>query len=143
MRLNKIKPGHGAKPIGKRLGRGHSAGQGKTSGRGVKGQHSRSGGFHKTGFEGGQTPIQRRLPKIGFISRRGARTAEVRLQELARFADQDVTLENLIKASVVPQGTIKAKVIVSGELQVAVRLQGIAASAGARKLIEAAGGSVA
>lgn len=143
MRLNTIKPGRGAKPTGKRLGRGHSAGQGKTAGRGVKGQHARSGGFHKVGFEGGQTPLQRRLPKIGFISRRGARVAEVRLHELARFADQDVTLDVLRKASVVPQGTLKAKVIVSGELKVAVRLQGVAVTAGARRLIEAAGGSVA
>ena len=143
MRLNTIKPGKGAKPAGKRRGRGHSAGQGKTSGRGVKGQHSRSGGFHKTGFEGGQTPIQRRLPKIGFVSRRGARTAEVRLHELARFADQDVTLDTLKQASIVPKTTIKAKVIVSGALEVAVRLQGVTATAGARKLIEAAGGSVA
>ena len=133
----------GSKPAAKRLGRGHSAGQGKTAGRGVKGQHARSGGFHKVGFEGGQTPIQRRLPKIGFISRRGRLTAQVRLHELARFADQDVTLEILKQTSIVPQTALKAKVIVSGELSVPVRLQGIAATAGARKLIEAAGGSVA
>ena len=143
MRLNTIKSARGAKPAGKRLGRGHSAGQGKTSGRGVKGQHSRSGGFHKVGFEGGQTPIQRRLPKIGFISRRGKKTAEVRLHELARFADQEITLDVLKQASIVPKATLKAKIIVSGELGVAVKLQGIAVTAGARKLIEAAGGSVA
>jgi large subunit ribosomal protein L15 len=140
MRLNTIKPGRGASHAGKRLGRGHSAGQGKTSGRGVKGQHARSGGYHKVGFEGGQTPLQRRLPKIGFVSRRN--TAEVRLHELARFADQDVTLETLKQASIVPQSAEKAKIILSGELSVAVRLQGVAATAGARKLIEAAGGSV-
>ncbi|MGD8808384.1 MAG: 50S ribosomal protein L15 [Gammaproteobacteria bacterium] len=143
MRLNSIKPAPGAKPAAKRPGRGHSAGQGKTAGRGVKGQHARSGGFHKVGFEGGQTPIQRRLPKIGFVSRSGLRSAEVRLHELARFADQEVTLDVLKEASIVPRGTLKAKVIVSGELGVAVKLNGVAATAGARKLIEAAGGSVA
>jgi len=109
----------------------------------VKGQHARAGGYHKVGFEGGQTPIQRRLPKIGFISRIGLRTAEVRLHELVRFADQDVTLDVLRNASIVPRSTLKAKVIVSGELGVAVNLKGVAATAGAKKLIEAAGGSVA
>ena len=142
MRLNTIKPGHNAKADGKRLGRGHSAGQGKTSGRGVKGQHARSGGYHKTGFEGGQIPLQRRLPKIGFLSRKGIRTAEIRLGELSQFADQEVTLDTLKAASVVPAGTLRAKVIVSGELAVAVRLRGVAASAGAARAIEAAGGSV-
>jgi len=143
MRLNTIKPGRNAKTEGKRFGRGHSAGQGKTSGRGIKGQHARSGGYHKVGFEGGQQPLQRRLPKVGFTSRRSARTAEVRLHELARFADQEVTLATLRAASVVPLGTLKAKVILSGELSVAVNLNGVAATAGARKAIEAAGGSVA
>ncbi|MGD8322765.1 MAG: 50S ribosomal protein L15 [Gammaproteobacteria bacterium] len=143
MRLNSIKPGRNAKAAGKRPGRGHAAGQGKTSGRGVKGQHARSGGYHKVGFEGGQNPLQRRLPKIGFLSRKAIRTAEVRLNELARFADQEVTLDVLKKASVVPQGTLKAKVILAGELNVAVKLSGIAATAGAAKAIEAAGGSVA
>ncbi len=143
MRLNTIKPGQKAKAEGKRLGRGHSAGQGKTSGRGVKGQHARSGGYHKVGFEGGQQPLQRRLPKVGFSSRVSARTAEVRLSELAQFADQDVTLDVLKKASIVPLGTLRAKVILSGELGVAVRLSGVAATAGAARAIEAAGGSVA
>jgi large subunit ribosomal protein L15 len=142
MRLNTIKPGRAAKSEGKRLGRGHSAGQGKTSGRGVKGQHARSGGYHKTGFEGGQIPLQRRLPKIGFLSRKGARTAEVRLSELAKFADQEVTLETLRQASVVPANTLRAKVILSGALDVAVKLSGVAATAGAAKAIKAAGGSV-
>lgn len=142
MRLNTIKPGRNAKTAGKRLGRGHSAGQGKTSGRGVKGQHARSGGYHKVGFEGGQIPLQRRLPKIGFLSRKGARTAEVRLNELARFADQEVTLDVLKAASIVPLGTLKAKVILSGEISAAVKLKGVGATAGARKAIEAAGGSV-
>jgi large subunit ribosomal protein L15 len=143
MRLNTMKPGRQAKTQGKRLGRGHSAGQGKTSGRGVKGQHSRSGGYHKVGFEGGQQPLQRRLPKVGFTSRKSAKTAEVRLHELARFADQEVTLDTLRQASIVPLDTIKAKVILSGELSVAVKLQGVAATAGALKAIKAAGGSVA
>ena len=142
MRLNTIKPGRNAKTTGKRLGRGHSAGQGKTSGRGVKGQHARSGGYHKVGFEGGQQPLQRRLPKVGFTSRKSARTAEVRLHQLAKFADQEVTLDVLKAASIIPINTLKAKVILSGELGVAVKLSGVAATAGARKAIEAAGGSV-
>ncbi len=142
MRLNTIKPGRNAKVSGKRLGRGHSAGQGKTSGRGIKGQHARSGGYHKVGFEGGQQPLQRRLPKVGFSSRKSARTAEVRLHQLAKFADQEVTLDILKNASVVPLNTIKAKVILSGELAVAVTLKGVAATAGAARAIEAAGGSV-
>ena len=102
MRLNTMKPGRNSKTAGKRLGRGHSAGQGKTSGRGIKGQHARSGGYHKVGFEGGQQPLQRRLPKVGFASRKSARSAEVRLHELAQFADQEVTLETLKTASIVP-----------------------------------------
>lgn len=143
MRLNTIKPGRGAKPTGKRLGRGHSAGQGKTSGRGIKGQHSRSGGYHKVGFEGGQVPLQRRLPKIGFASRSGHLSAEVRLHELQRFAGGDiVTLEGLKKAGIVPANTKKAKVIVSGKLDSAVNIEGIGVTAGARKLIESAGGSI-
>lgn len=142
MRLNTIKPARNAKTPGKRLGRGHAAGQGKTSGRGVKGQHSRSGGYHKVGFEGGQQPLQRRLPKVGFASRKSATTAEVRLSELAPFADQDVTLDVLKAASIVPAGTRRAKVILSGELGIAVKLKGVAATAGARKAIEKAGGSV-
>ena len=142
MRLNTIKPGRNAKVSGKRLGRCHSAGQGKTSGRGIKGQHARSGGYHKVGFEGGQQPLQRRLPKVGFSSRKSARTAEVRLHQLAKFADQEVTLDILKNASVVPLNTIKAKVILSGDLAVAVKLKGVAATAGAARAIAAAGGSV-
>ena len=142
MRLNTINPGRKAKTVGKRLGRGHAAGQGKTSGRGVKGQHSRSGGYHKVGFEGGQQPLQRRLPKVGFTSRISAKTAEVRLHQLATFADQEVTLDSLKSASIVPLNTVKAKVILSGELSVAVKLKGVAATKGAAKAIQAAGGSV-
>ena len=142
MRLNTLKPGKGAKPAGKRLGRGHSAGQGKTSGRGVKGQHARSGGYHKVGFEGGQVPIQRRLPKIGFVSRQGKLSAEVRVHELAKFEGQTVDLDALKNAGIVAKPAKKAKVISSGTLAVAVKLVGIAVTPGARKIIEAAGGSI-
>ena len=141
MRLNTLKPGPGAKKQGKRLGRGHSAGQGKTSGRGVKGQHARAGGYHKVGFEGGQVPLQRRLPKIGFVSQRANETAEVRVHELARFAGETVDLELLKRSSIVPKAAQKAKVIASGTLDKAVKVVGLAVTPGARKIIEAAGGS--
>ena len=142
MRLNYLKPADGSRRSGKRVGRGISAGQGKTGGRGVKGQKSRSGGYHKTGFEGGQMPLQRRLPKVGFRSRLKGSTAEVRLQELARFAGQDVDLEALKSARIVPRQAKAAKVIASGSLEVEIRLSGIAATPGARQAIEAAGGSI-
>jgi large subunit ribosomal protein L15 len=142
MRLNTIKPGSGSRKTAKRLGRGHSAGQGKTAGRGVKGQHARAGGYHKVGFEGGQVPLQRRLPKMGFVSPRAGQTAEVRAHELARLAEQTVDLDALKKARIVPKGALKAKIIASGKLAVAVKIVGIAVTPGARKLIEAAGGSV-
>ncbi|MEM7612353.1 MAG: 50S ribosomal protein L15 [Pseudomonadota bacterium] len=142
MRLNTLKPGAGSKPTGKRLGRGHAAGQGKTSGRGVKGQHARSGGYHKVGFEGGQMPLQRRLPKVGFNSRKARLSAEVRLHELELVKDDVVDLLTLKRAQVIPAQTQKAKVIDSGSLTKAVKLQGIAVTPGARKAIEAAGGSI-
>ena len=142
MQLNTLKPAAGSRKAGKRLGRGHSAGQGKTAGRGVKGQKSRSGGYHKVGFEGGQMPIQRRLPKVGFNSPKAGESAEVRLHELSRFGDQTVDLAALKSAKIVPQRTKKAKVIASGSLEVAVKLSGIGATPGARKVIEAAGGSI-
>jgi len=142
MRLNSIKPASGSRKAPKRPGRGHSAGQGKTGGRGVKGQKSRAGGYHKVGFEGGQMPMQRRLPKVGFISRSREATAEVRAHELARFADQTVDLAALKAAHIVPKVAVAAKVIASGDLAVAVKLVGIKVTPGARKLIEAAGGSV-
>jgi len=141
MRLNELKPAAGSRKAGKRLGRGHSAGQGKTGGRGVKGQKSRAGGYHKTGFEGGQMPLQRRLPKVGFNSPTAGSTAEVRLHELKRFAGQTVDLAALKAANVVPAQASAAKVIASGELGVAVTLEGIKVTPGARKAIEAAGGS--
>jgi large subunit ribosomal protein L15 len=140
MKLNTLKPGS-RKPR-KRVGRGHSAGQGKTCGRGVKGQHARSGGYHKTGFEGGQMPLQRRLPKIGFKSRTAGDTAELRLHELALPADEVVDIASLKRAGLVPQQASRVKVIASGKLEKAVKIQGLAVTPGARKAIEAAGGTI-
>jgi large subunit ribosomal protein L15 len=142
MRLNELSPGKGAKKAGKRLGRGHSAGQGKTSGRGQKGQHARSGGFHKVGFEGGQMPLQRRLPKVGFRSRKGHLTAELRLHELAIPEAEVIDMDVLKKANLVPAFVVKVKVIKSGEIDKAVKLKGIAVTKGAREAIEKAGGSI-
>jgi large subunit ribosomal protein L15 len=142
MRLNEISPGKGAKKEGKRLGRGHSAGQGKTSGRGQKGQKSRSGGFHKVGFEGGQMPLQRRLPKVGFRSRMAKYSAELRLHELELPAVDVVDMDALKKANLVPAFTTKVKVIKSGEIKKAVKLKGLAVTKGAREAIEKAGGSI-
>ncbi|MDH3620493.1 MAG: 50S ribosomal protein L15 [Gammaproteobacteria bacterium] len=142
MRLNDISPGKGAKKEGKRLGRGHSAGQGKTSGRGQKGQKSRSGGFHKVGFEGGQMPLQRRLPKVGFRSRMAKYSAELRLHELELPAADVIDLDVLKKANLVPAFTTKVKVIKSGEIKKAVKLKGLKVTKGAREEIEKAGGSI-
>jgi len=142
MRLNEISPGKGAKKVGKRLGRGHSAGQGKTSGRGQKGQHARSGGFHKVGFEGGQMPLQRRLPKVGFRSRMARYTAELRLHELAIPTADVIDMDVLKKANLVPAFVTKVKVIKSGEINKAVKLKGLAVTKGARADIEKAGGSI-
>ena len=142
MRLNEISPGKGAKKVGKRLGRGHSAGQGKTSGRGQKGQHARSGGYHKVGFEGGQMPLQRRLPKVGFRSRMARYTAELRLHELAIPMADVIDMDVLKKANLVPAFVTKVKVIKSGEITKAVKVKGIAVTKGARAEIEKAGGSI-
>ena len=142
MRLNSMSPGKGQKNNGKRLGRGHAAGQGKTCGRGQKGQHARSGGYHKVGFEGGQMPLQRRLPKVGFTSRMARNTAELRLHELALPKDEVIDILSLKKARLVPAHTSKVKVILSGKLDKAVKLKGLAVTKGARAAIEAAGGSV-
>jgi large subunit ribosomal protein L15 len=142
MRLNSLSPGKGAKHDGKRKGRGHSAGQGKTCGRGVKGQHARAGGYHKVGFEGGQMPIQRRLPKVGFVSHMAPMTAELRLHELALPKADVIDIEVLKKAHLVPAQTTKVKVILSGKLDKAVKLKGLAVTKGARAAIEAAGGSI-
>ena len=142
MRLNDIKPAPGSKSSPKRVGRGMGCGSGKTAGRGHKGQNSRSGGLHKVGFEGGQMPLQRRLPKRGFHSKIASTTAEIRLHELAKVEGDVVDLIALRKAGVI-SGTIqRAKVIASGQLDRAVTLQGIATSKGARAAIEKAGGKV-
>ncbi len=142
MRLNEMSPGKGAKKTGKRRGRGHSAGQGKTCGRGQKGQHARSGGYHKVGFEGGQMPLQRRLPKVGFTSRMAKNTAELRLHELELPTEDIIDMECLKKAHLVPAGVLKVKVIKSGEIKKAVKIKGLAVTKGARAAIEAAGGSI-
>lgn len=142
MRLNEISPGDGAKKEGKRRGRGHSAGQGKTCGRGQKGQHARSGGFHKVGFEGGQMPLQRRLPKVGFTSRMAGKSAELRLHELAIPTDDIIDMDCLKKLHLVPASVTKVKIIKSGELDKVVKVKGLAVTKGARAAIEAAGGSI-
>ena len=141
MRMNELLPNPGSRSKPKRLGRGIGSGLGKTSGRGHKGQKSRSGGYHKVGFEGGQMPLQRRLPKVGFRSRTRMRTAEVRLHELQRV-EGDVTLESLKAAGLVPGKAERAKVFASGVVDQPRVLRGIAVTAGARAAIEAAGGRV-
>ena len=143
MRLNDLKPKAGATHAKKRVGRGIGSGLGKTAGRGHKGQKSRAGGFHKTGFEGGQMPLQRRLPKRGFVSLTGHRNVEVRLSELERLPVSEIDLLSLKQAGVVPAGALSAKVILSGKLTRKIVLTGVGATKGARAAIEAAGGSVA
>ncbi|MGD8310369.1 MAG: 50S ribosomal protein L15 [Chromatiales bacterium] len=142
MRLNTLKPAEGSRPSGKRVGRGIASGLGKTSGRGHKGQKSRSGGFHKVGFEGGQMPLQRRLPKVGFTTVKAKRTAEIRLGELAKVDAEVVDLAALRKAGVISHAIQRAKVISSGKIDKAVTLKGLRATRGARAAIEAAGGKV-
>ncbi len=142
MQLNDLHPAEGSKKSSKRVGRGIGSGWGKTCARGHKGQKSRSGGFHKVGFEGGQMPLQRRLPKVGFVSRKAVTRAEVRLQELENVSTDVIDLQALKDAGIVPANTLKAKVIASGEISKAVQLRDIAATPGARKAIEAAGGKI-
>ncbi len=142
MRLNTIKPAPGARRPRLRVGRGASAGQGKTCGRGVKGQRARKGGYHKVGFEGGQMPIQRRLPKVGFRSGLAVTRAEVRLDELAKVTAEIIDLEALKQAGIVPVTTERAKVVRSGTIDKAVQLKGVAVTQGARAAIEAAGGRI-
>jgi len=142
MRLNSLKPAPGARRPRLRVGRGASAGQGKTCGRGTKGQRARKGGYHKVGFEGGQMPIQRRMPKVGFRSAMKRTRAEVRLSELAKVEGAVVDLAALITAQVVPVGTEQAKVVLSGEIKKAVTLKGVKVTKGARAAIEAAGGKI-
>ena len=141
MQLNTLKPHPRSRKARLRVGRGASAGQGKTCGRGVKGQRARKGGYHKVGFEGGQMPLQRRLPKVGFRSKIKSTRAEVRLSELAKVTADVIDLEALKKAGVVPVFAEQAKVVLSGEVNKAVTLKGIGATKGARAAIEAAGGS--
>ncbi len=143
MQLNTIKPATGAKHSRRRVGRGIGSGLGKTAGRGHKGQKSRSGGFHKVGFEGGQMPLQRRLPKRGFNSLARGLTAEVRLSDLQKLAIADIDLKALKDARVVPDATETIKVILSGKIERKVNLSGLRVTKGAKAAIEAAGGSVA
>jgi len=142
MRLNTLKPADGSTKDRKRVGRGIGSGLGKTAGRGHKGQKSRSGGFTKSGFEGGQMPLQRRLPKVGFTSRKSRVTAEVRLSEIASLNSEVVDLEVLKAANIVSKNIRFAKVILSGEIATAVTLKGIGATKGAQSAIEAAGGKI-
>jgi large subunit ribosomal protein L15 len=142
MLLKTLKPAPGAKHPRLRVGRGASAGQGKTCGRGTKGQRARKGGYHKVGFEGGQMPIQRRMPKVGFRSKIARTRAEVMLSELSKIEGNVVDLDALKKAGVIPVFAEKAKVVLSGEIKRAVTLKGIAATKGAQAAIEAAGGKL-
>ncbi len=142
MRLNKLKPDAGSKHAPRRLGRGIGSGLGKTGGRGHKGQKARAGGFHKVGFEGGQMPLQRRLPKVGFRSRTAADREEIRMGELSRDEGDVVDLAALRKAGLLRQATKSAKIIATGTLARALTVRGLGVTKGARAAIEAAGGTV-
>ncbi|MGQ4879078.1 50S ribosomal protein L15 [Billgrantia sp. LNSP4103-1] len=142
MKLNSLSPAPGSKHAEKRVGRGMGSGLGKTGGRGHKGQKSRSGGSVKPGFEGGQMPLQRRLPKFGFTSMKSLVTEEVRLSELAKVSGDEVTLETLKQANVLKGATQHAKIILSGDVNKAVIVRGLKVTKGARAAIEAAGGKV-
>ena len=143
MKLNTIQPAEGATHAKRRVGRGIGSGLGKTAGRGHKGQKSRAGGFHKVGFEGGQMPLQRRLPKRGFVSLTNARNVEVRLSEINDLPIDEIDLLTLVQANLVSQHALSAKVVLSGAITRKVTLKGIGATKGAKAAIEAAGGSVA
>jgi len=142
MKLNTIKPAEGSTSNRKRVGRGIGSGWGKTCARGHKGQKSRSGGFHKVGFEGGQMPLQRRLPKVGFSSRVGRVSTEVRLHELSSVDAEIIDIEALKAANIVTKNTLHVKVMLSGSIDKAVKLKGIKVSKGAKQAIESAGGKV-
>lgn len=142
MRLNTIQPAEGSKHAKRRVGRGIGSGLGKTAGRGHKGQKSRAGGFHKVGFEGGQMPLQRRLPKRGFVSLTNSRNVEVRLSEINALPVDEIDLLTLINANLVTIHALSAKVVLSGEITRKVVLKGVGATKGARAAIEAAGGQV-
>ncbi len=143
MQLNKIKPAEGSTHAKRRVGRGIGCGLGKTCGRGHKGQKSRSGGFHKVGFEGGQMPLQRRLPKRGFVSLTRYDSAQVRLSDLEKMAVDVIDLLALKQAGLVPAAALIAKVVMSGEMRRSVKLQGLLLTKGARAAVQAAGGSIA
>jgi large subunit ribosomal protein L15 len=142
MRLNTLKPAAGSKTNSKRVGRGIGSGFGKTAGRGHKGQKARSGGFHKVGFEGGQMPLQRRLPKVGFRSRLARTTAEIRLNEAAKVEGDVVDMDALYRADIIPMSITRAKIMLSGSIDRAVTVRGLRVTKGARAAIEAAGGKV-
>jgi large subunit ribosomal protein L15 len=142
MQLNTIKPGAGSKKSAKRVGRGIGSGLGKTAGRGHKGQKSRAGGFHKVGFEGGQMPLQRRLPKRGFVSLTRDRNVEVRLSEIEKLPVSEIDLLVLKQAGIISGDALSAKVILSGKLTRSITLKGVGATKGAKSAIEASGGSV-
>lgn len=143
MQLNQIKPQEGSTHAKRRVGRGIGSGLGKTAGRGHKGQKSRAGGFHKVGFEGGQMPLQRRLPKRGFVSLTRDDTAQVRLSDLEKLPVDTIDLLVLKQAGVISANALTAKIILSGEITRAVKVQGLLLTKGARAAVEAAGGSVA
>lgn len=143
MELNNLQPVEGSKKSRRRVGRGIGSGLGKTCGRGHKGQKSRAGGFHKVGFEGGQMPLQRRLPKRGFVSLTAARSVEVRLSEIAALPIDEVDMLSLKQAGLIPTEALAVKIILSGSIARKVALRGIAVTKGARAAIEAAGGSIA
>jgi large subunit ribosomal protein L15 len=142
MRLNDMSPATGSKKIRLRVGRGASAGQGKTCGRGVKGQRARKGGYHKVGFEGGQMPLQRRLPKVGFRSKIAPLVAEVRLSELAKIKGDLIDLASLKAANLVPEQSLRARIVLSGTVARAVNVKGVHVTKGARSAIETAGGKI-
>ena len=142
MRLNTLKPAEGAKKSAKRVGRGIGSTLGKTGGRGHKGQKSRAGGFHKVGFEGGQMPMQRRLPKVGFNSRMGLTTAEIRLHELNKVNADVIDVKALQDANLISRNIKRVKVMAAGKIEKAVTLKGIKVTQGARAAIEAAGGKI-
>jgi len=143
MELNTIKPAAGARKNAKRVGRGIGSGLGKTAGRGHKGQKSRAGGYHKVGFEGGQMPLQRRLPKRGFLATTIVKAAEVRSGDLAKVGAEAIDLDGLKKARLVPASAERAKIILAGKVEKAFKVSGVHASKGAKAAIEKAGGSVA
>ena len=142
MKLNTLQPAKGSRKLRTRVGRGIGSGLGKTAGRGHKGQKSRTGGKIRIGFEGGQMPLKQRLPKVGFTSRIGRRTAEVRLSELAKVEGDVVSLDTLKAADVIDARTLQAKIILSGAVEKAVTIQGVGVTKGAKEAIEAAGGTI-